>query len=183
VGPLILKAARELVVEHGYEAVTSEAIARAAGVSKQTIYRRWRTKADLVLDAFLEHAAMAVDRGGGRVPATVEQELAGFLNRTFAALQKTGPAVRGLMAWAQQDAGFRANFRERFIAPRRAMLRSILARALADHGPSAERALDAAVIALYGAVWYRLLLDEPFDDRFGTDLAQMILKGLGPERR
>lgn len=128
-------------------------------------------------------AATAVDRGSGRAPATVEEELAGFLNRTFAALQKSRSGVRGLMAWAQQDVAFRANFRERFIAPRRAMLRSILARALQDHGPSAERALDAAVIALYGAVWYRLLLDEPFDARFGAGLARVMLGGLAPDRR
>jgi AcrR family transcriptional regulator len=172
--------ARQLVVAHGYDEVTTEMIARAAGVSKQTIYRRWRTKADLVLDAFLEHAKTSVDQGFAKTPVSVEQELAGFLHQTFMALQETGPAIRSLMAWAQQDPEFLASFRERFIEPRRTVLRSIILRALADDRRDAERALNAAVIALYGAVWYRLLLDEPFDAQFGADLARVILGGLAP---
>ena len=180
VGPLISRMARQLVVAHGYDGVTTEMIARAAGVSKQTIYRRWRTKADLVLDAFLEHAKTSVDQGLAKTPVSVEQELAGFLHRTFMALQETGAAIRSLMAWAQQDPEFLASFREQFIEPRRIVLRSIILRALADDRRDAERALNAAVIALYGAVWYRLLLDEPFDAQFGADLARVILGGLAP---
>ena len=180
VGPVIRQAAKELVVAHGYEAVTTEAIARAAGVSKQTIYRRWRTKADLVLDAFLEHARTRVDDGGSGAATPVEPELAGFLHRTFVALESTGPAVRSLMAWAQQDPEFRASFRARFIEPRRAALRGILERALNGDQKDADRALNAAVIALYGAVWYRLLLDEPVDAQFASELARVILNGLAP---
>jgi AcrR family transcriptional regulator len=180
VGPVIRQAAKELVIAHGYEAVTTEAIAKAAGVSKQTIYRRWRTKADLVLDAFLEHAHTRVDDGGSGASVSVEQELAGFLHRTFVALQTTGPAVRSLMAWAQQDAEFRTGFRTRFIEPRRAALRGILERAVNGDRNDADRAVNAAVIALYGAVWYRLLLDEPMDARFAAELARVILNGLAP---
>jgi len=183
VGPLIRQAARELVVEHGYERITVEAIARMAGVSKQTIYRRWRTKADLVLDAFLEHARTSVDEGVSKTPIPVEQELARFLNRTFVALQETGPAIRSLMAWAQHDPEFLISFRERFIKPRRAVLRSIVMRTLNGHPRDTERTLHAAVVALYGAVWYRLLLDEPFDAQFGADLTRVILNGLAPTQR
>lgn len=183
VGPVIRQAARDLVVAHGYEGVTTEAIARAAGVSKQTIYRRWRTKADLVLDAFLEHARTSVDEGVSETLAPVEQELTGFLHRTFAALEKTGPAIRSLMGWAQQDPEFLASFRERFIEPRRAVLRGIIARGLANDSRDPERLLNAAVIALYGAVWYRLLLDEPYDVEFGADLAHVILGGVAPSKR
>lgn len=167
---------------HGYEGVTTEGIARAAGVNKQTIYRRWRTKADLVLDAFLEHATTTVDERPSETLPSVEQELAGFLHRTFVALERTGPAIRSLMAWAQQDPEFLISFRERFIEPRRAALRSILARAQVNHCGDPEHVLNAATIALYGAVWYRLLMDEPFDAHFGGDLAHMILEGIAPAK-
>lgn len=42
-------AALRLVAEFGFDAVSMDRIAEAAGVSKPTIYRRWRTKADLVV--------------------------------------------------------------------------------------------------------------------------------------
>jgi AcrR family transcriptional regulator len=47
----VLAAARELVREAGYGAASIEAISRRAGVSRPAIYRRWRTKAELVFEA------------------------------------------------------------------------------------------------------------------------------------
>ena len=47
----ILAAATHLVGREGYGRVTMEAIAREAGVSKQTVYRWWPTKAAIVLEA------------------------------------------------------------------------------------------------------------------------------------
>ncbi len=47
----ILKATIELLTEEGFEAMSIEAIAARAGVGKTTIYRRWSTKNDLVIDA------------------------------------------------------------------------------------------------------------------------------------
>ncbi|WP_409429504.1 TetR/AcrR family transcriptional regulator [Mycobacterium sp. SMC-11] len=44
----------ELLQEHGYDRLTVEAVAIRAKASKATMYRRWPTKADLVLAAFIE---------------------------------------------------------------------------------------------------------------------------------
>ncbi len=43
-GQLILEAASELFVDHGFDAVSMEAVARAAGVSKQTVYSHFGNK-------------------------------------------------------------------------------------------------------------------------------------------
>ncbi|MET8112115.1 TetR/AcrR family transcriptional regulator [Streptomyces prasinus] len=59
----IYDAALALVVEIGYPKTTIEGIAARAGVGKQTIYRWWGSKADVLLEAFLdlsEQAARAV---------------------------------------------------------------------------------------------------------------------------
>ena len=162
-GPALLAAARELVTRHGYEAVSIGDIARAAGTGRQTIYRRWPGKAELVLDAFTEHAVSLVDTGsptadgptgaagvaGTDGPEVVRE----FLERTFAALAETGPALRSLMAQAQHDPAFCAEFRERFIGPRREALRGVLARAQERGLVRAGVDLDAAVAALYGGLW------------------------------
>ncbi|MGB5824358.1 MAG: helix-turn-helix domain-containing protein [Proteocatella sp.] len=47
----ILNAALELIAEYGYESVTIEAIAQKAGAGKATLYRRWKSKPQLVADA------------------------------------------------------------------------------------------------------------------------------------
>jgi AcrR family transcriptional regulator len=47
----IFDAAAELLLEHGLDAVSMDAVAERAGVSKATIYRWWPTKETLALDA------------------------------------------------------------------------------------------------------------------------------------
>lgn len=81
------------------------------------------------------------------------------------------------MAAAQDDPEFRQSFRDQFIEPRRAALRAVLERAVQDRRLDGA-GLDAAVIALFGAVWYRLLLDEPVDATFADRLASMVVAGL-----
>src|SRR2546423_7860858 len=44
----VRRAALELLVEDGYQATSIQAIARRAGVSAPSIYRRWSSKAELI---------------------------------------------------------------------------------------------------------------------------------------
>src|ERR1700691_1653619 len=53
----VLEAADNLLVERGFADVTIEGIAARAGVAKQTIYRWWTSKAELLLDGLLDDAA------------------------------------------------------------------------------------------------------------------------------
>ncbi|MFF3919388.1 TetR/AcrR family transcriptional regulator [Streptomyces sp. NPDC001852] len=66
----IYAAALALVGEVGYPKTTVEGIAARAGVGKQTIYRWWSSKADVLLEAFLDLAGQAA-REAGREPYTV----------------------------------------------------------------------------------------------------------------
>ncbi|WP_280445128.1 TetR/AcrR family transcriptional regulator [Nocardia brasiliensis] len=66
----ILTATLDLVAEHGYPALTVDAVAARANASKATLYRRWRNKAELVkaaLDAHdADHNAAVPDTGSLR---------------------------------------------------------------------------------------------------------------------
>ena len=54
------RAALELVGEIGYDRLTIDAVAARVKAGKATVYRRWESKADLVVDAFLEEMFGAI---------------------------------------------------------------------------------------------------------------------------
>ncbi|MFD8234540.1 TetR/AcrR family transcriptional regulator [Streptomyces sp. NPDC059696] len=60
----IYDAALALVVEAGYQRTTIEGIASRAGVGKQTIYRWWPSKADVLMEAFLDLAERSSAEAG-----------------------------------------------------------------------------------------------------------------------
>src|SRR5262249_12238970 len=124
----ILDSVLEMMQKDGYNAVTIEGVARHAGVGKQTIYRWWGSRAELILEAFANHAASAVpapDKG------SLREDLEIFMNAGFKRLAKDyGNIMRGLMADAVLDPDFNTILREAFIFKRRAATRVILERAV-----------------------------------------------------
>lgn len=85
----VFDAAAELLVEGGYAGLTTDAIAQRARVSKATLYRRWRSKLDLVvdlLDARLELIEVP-DLG------SFERELSYALDRRLPAWQQPSTAA------------------------------------------------------------------------------------------
>jgi AcrR family transcriptional regulator len=163
----ILDAAYWQTMERGYAAVTAESIAKAAGAGKQTLYRWWPSKAAIILDAFAEKGRARIDRP--QEAAIRAGDLLNFLRAVFTAVGINGSVLRHLMAEAQFDPALRILLRERLIEPRRDALRRVLEARIAD---PARR--EAVVAAIYGAVWYRLLLDEPLDEALAIELAGLV---------
>jgi AcrR family transcriptional regulator len=159
--------------EHGYATLTVEGIAARAGVGKQTIYRWWAGKADVVLDALIDAAATVVS-----VPdeGSLDADLVAFLEDTF---RQNGqrPVLVGLMAQALLDPGFAAQFRDRFLFGRRAVLREILDRAAARGEIAPDADPELLIDVVYGVLWYRLLLDHaPLDEEAGRALAALVVR-------
>ncbi|MFF5441269.1 TetR/AcrR family transcriptional regulator [Streptomyces achromogenes] len=93
----IYAAALSLVAEVGYPKTTVEAIAARAGVGKQTIYRWWSSKADVLLEAFLDLAEQTAREAGHETAgdAAAAHDPAG--NET-AAIPDTGDLAADLKA-------------------------------------------------------------------------------------
>ncbi len=66
---VIRAAILNLLAGVGYNALTMDAVAAEAGVGKATIYRRWRTKSDLVADTIAE-----MNRAEATIPDTGDLE-------------------------------------------------------------------------------------------------------------
>ena len=172
----ILDAVVDLLDREGYGAVTIEGIARQAGVGKQTIYRWWKSKAELVLEAYANHSASKVptpDKGN------VRADLEWFFCTAFKRLTDiSGPTMRGLMADAVYDPEFLEILREVLIAKRRNALQLVLQRALArgELKPGAD--IEVMIDLLFGALWYRLLVQHAkLDGRFAKQLVASVLDG------
>lgn len=176
-GPALMAAARRLVSRHGYGAVTIQMIAAEVGVGRQTLYRRWPGKAELVLDAFLESVgAIDIEEAGD---VSVSTALKAYLARLFENLRKDGPAIRNLIASAQDDDAFLKTFRERFVKPRAEAVRRILdvARQRGEIAPSSD--IDMLLALIHGGFWYPLLLGEPLNEAYADRLVDQLLAGSG----
>jgi AcrR family transcriptional regulator len=170
----ILLAALGSVAELGYGQTTIEGIAARAGVGKQTIYRWWPGKADIVLEASALKAETYVpvdDRG------SYAAELRAFLSASFDVASNPDIAnlLRALMAEAQIDPAFGERLRASFLQPRRHALAVITDRA--RHRGDLPGRPDAAVVAdiIFGIVWYRILAThQPFDQQLTDDLLAIL---------
>ncbi|WP_329138567.1 TetR/AcrR family transcriptional regulator [Streptomyces sp. NBC_01476] len=98
----VLYAVDDLLVEEGYAAMTLKGIAERAGVSRQTIYRWWSTKAEILFEASWTDAAeeLAVPPGG-----TPLAEITSYLDALvrFLVHSPAGAAYRALLGEAQHD--------------------------------------------------------------------------------
>jgi AcrR family transcriptional regulator len=152
----ILVAALEIAAESGYAALTIEGIAARAGVGKQTIYRWWPTKADVLLEAGAAKADLRVplaDRG------SYAADLRAFLTASYKMANDRALAdlLRALMAEAQLDQAFGERFRASFLRRRREALMVVVDRAH-ERGDLPPHPAPAVVLDLvFGTIWYRVL--------------------------
>ena len=177
----ILTAALKLLKEKGYRSVTIEGIASEAGVGKQTIYRWWRSKADIILEAFTRYTSgqIATPKSGN-----VQSDLQVFLTQAFDNLtRESGEVVRGLMSEALIDPVFAESMRKIFIASRRSALRDILAKGV-DRGELASDVdIELTIDLIYGPMWYRLLNKHaPLNQKFAKEISEMIAGKLNAAR-
>ncbi|MFI6599384.1 TetR/AcrR family transcriptional regulator [Nonomuraea sp. NPDC050536] len=152
----VLHAADDLLVEHGFGALTIEAIARRAGVAKQTIYRWWPSKVEILLDTLIEDSdkrfPVPTDKPTAESIRGYLRGFAGFLTRDPA-----GKVLLALIAQAQHDPDTAKSFHQRYLGPRREQERDMLARGIDAGEISPSLGPDATMDALVGPIVYRAL--------------------------
>jgi AcrR family transcriptional regulator len=178
----ILDATRDLLGQDGdISSLTVETVAARSGVAKTTIYRRWRDKWELALDAvmidMLPQLDDPVDVGDTR------KELLTFVNSVVKMLATTpfGPAMQGLASQIATDPELARVYREQVVQPRVAQLGPVIERGIARGDLRADTEIRLVHELLVGPIFYRLLFSGgPLDRNLGPRLVDPILAGFAP---
>ena len=176
----ITRAARDLLAERGFQAATIEAIAERAGVGRNTIYRRWRSKEELIADALRELTVDFDARPEGDLYSLLVNWLRDF-SRVFSD-PLLGPLFAGVLGELQRNPVFADVYADRVVRPRR----QALVRRLTDAKKTGElRAdVDPEYVAdlLGGPLLLRLLPLglPPLRERYAEDLLETVWRGIAP---
>ena len=156
-------------------------VAARAGVGKATIYRRYRSKDELVT------AAVAALVGEISVPDTgsTEGDLVALMREAVAVYSNpvAARAMPALVAAMHRDPELARGIRTGFLASRRRALQNVLARGVERGDLPGDLDFELALDVLGGPLFYRLLVTGgPIDDRLAAGVADLILRGFAPER-
>lgn len=137
----IYAAVLEELATTGYGALSIERVAERAHTGKASIYRRWPTRIDLVLEA-LDHTLPSMDE----LPDTgsIREDLLIVLRRIAASMSsRQGDAARACFG-PGVDPELSEAIRERLLAPRKAAFQTLLRRA-AERGEISAAAVTPRV--------------------------------------
>jgi AcrR family transcriptional regulator len=126
----LLETTLELLYETGYDKLTVDEVVARARASKATVYRRWPSKADLVVAAFahgVRQIATVPDTG------SLRGDLLHLGNVLLDHGRCNGAAIGGVMAEVKRSPKLRAVFEREFLDARRELVHSVLRRAV-DRG-------------------------------------------------
>src|SRR6478735_4501438 len=152
----ILTAARALLERGGLTAVTIEAIAAKAGVSRPTIYRYWPNAPAVAMAAFLDASGEPAAAKASRSSLAALRAQLHAVADAFAA--PAGRSVAAMVAAAQSETELAKAFRNEFIARNR----------------------DATLDLVFGPLFYRLLMGHaPITRRFVDQLLDTVIRARG----
>ncbi|MEU2627549.1 TetR/AcrR family transcriptional regulator [Kitasatospora sp. NPDC007106] len=175
----IFEATLELLVSGGFARLTMEGVAGAAQTGKAALYRRWASKADLVVHALGATLPPPVDIPDlGSVRAELMQLMAGF---GAIMCSPAGTAIRVLMAELdhEQAVAFKDFLDGRVMRPANAAILGILGRGerRGDVRPGAATPIVADVAP--AMLLYRAKVCEGVvDEAFCTELVDQVLMPL-----
>ncbi len=159
----ILAVTLQLLQEHGYDRLTVDAVAASARASKATVYRRWPSKAELVLAAFIEgvcQAAVSPDTG------TLRGDLLQLGREVCEDARQHAGALRAVLVEVSRNPALNEAMQRNFLNDRKALIRCVLNRAV-------ER----------GEIFKSAISDELWDLLPGYLIFRSINSGRPPTRR
>jgi AcrR family transcriptional regulator len=117
----------QLLQQNGYDRLTLDAVATTAQASKATVYRRWPTKAELVLAAFIEgvrQSAVPPDTG------TLRDDLLALGDIILEQTHQHSGTLRAVLVEVSNNPALNEAMQHEFVDQRRALLQYVLQQAV-----------------------------------------------------
>ncbi|MGW7679454.1 TetR-like C-terminal domain-containing protein [Kribbella sp. NPDC054772] len=172
----ILDATVAVVAELGYDRLTMDAVATAAKASKATLYRRWSTKAELVVDAVsrAKGCPMPEDVDTGSLRGDLISMACGDGGFTD---ELPMSVIAGLLTALHRDDDLQKAFRERFLAPRQDVTNKVYERAVQRGEIAPDVDVDLLSVTLPAVIIHHayILGVEPTDDLILRVIDNVIL--------
>ncbi len=177
----ILDATREALAELGWGGLTMGHVASRAGVAKTTLYRRWPSKNELVVDAVASLFDDLVMPDLGSLRADIEAVVGQFAD--LLARPETQAALLALFAEGTRDPQLRRRIREAIVDPQKHLVRQGRAAAQArgeleadtDTGSACEE-VDIIFDTIAGTVEHRVLVSgEPITPEWIRRFTDLLL--------
>jgi AcrR family transcriptional regulator len=152
----ILDATVELLMEVGYDRLTMDAVAKRARASKATLYRRWETKASLVVEALVraKSAPHVSDHDTGSLRGDLLSTYCGHQGMNSSATGALGSVITAVAT----DPEFAEEFRAKFIAPKIEIGEQIYRRAQARGEIPDDVDVELIAPALAGILMHRAFI-------------------------
>jgi AcrR family transcriptional regulator len=175
----ILDAALDVLAEVGYDRLTMDAIAHRAKASKATLYRRWNSKATLVVESLarMKPPPLVPDSGDLRTDL-----LSAFCGMGGLTDHDTTATLGAVITAVTTDEEFAREFRAQVVEPKARVSRIIFERALARGELRPDLDLEIVVPALAGIVLHRVFIfgEQPDADLIERAVDQIILPAVTP---
>jgi AcrR family transcriptional regulator len=172
----LLKALKELLVQHPLTSISIEAIAERAGVGKQTIYRWYSDKSELFIDLYETESANRLE-----IPdmGSLEKELNELALRTWLFWLETasGQAFRQLIARSQSSPPALKKLRDDFMPKRRIFPEHVLNRAIA-RGEIKKGDYSSFIDLWIGFNWYHMLTNSLIERSMIPNMVSILLHGI-----
>jgi AcrR family transcriptional regulator len=176
----IRAATLELLAELGYAGLTMSGAAARAGVSTATLYRRWRSKVELVVDVLQARTEQRPMPDTGSLDGDCRALLHGIVDAVRASHVSSGAIMAALVGEMSRNDELARAYRSSLLAPRRAAMAKMLDRA-AERGELRD-GLDYDLVndLLAGAVYSRLLVSgRPVTHRVADQLTDLVVRAVG----
>jgi AcrR family transcriptional regulator len=174
----------QLLAELGYGRMTMSGVAATAGVSTATLYRRWRSKVELVVGVLKANNEQRPVPDTGSLDGDCRAILHGIVDAVRESPVSSGAIMAALVGELGRNAELADAYRTSLLAPRRAAIAGLLARAASRGELRADLDYELVNDLLAGGIYSRLLISgQPVTHHVADQLADLVVRAISKPAR